>query len=258
MTLWSLIKLHESVRVTAWHNGFTYFPETIYPGSTIMLFEVKQLFTLSHEAHDIKLDNHFCMNKPQRFLLNVSHVGQTSFTIVMDWFDGRDIKMGSFSSKICQVSLESRKPIPLQDFFYKNLDEHFEKYPVAPLPRSECQHKTIGVFSLKTKALHSDCDQNNHVNHTVYLKWCSDAGTAGAINGYFKQFKTHIESYTVKSFEMDYIGESLVNDELLTNVWESEKEHNCLMYSVEKKGKEIFKMKMTFYESDLKKDQEQC
>jgi acyl-CoA thioesterase FadM len=247
MTLWSLAKLHDCVRSTAWFQGFNYFPDLYHPGCSITLFEVKQVFTLSREAHDVKFSSYFCLNKPQRFLLHVSHVGQTTFTLVIDWFNEMNVKIGSFSSKLCNVDRKSRRPTPLPDAFSKkNMDDHFKKYPMTSLPKSDSQQMSNFAFSFNTKALYSDCDQNNHVNQTTYVRWCSDAGAAGAIHGHFKQFENFLEQYAVKSIEMNFVGEALVNDDILINVWENENESSCLMFSIGKERKEIFNMKMTF------------
>ncbi|XP_045209572.2 uncharacterized protein LOC123561343 isoform X6 [Mercenaria mercenaria] len=255
MYLWSLAKLCESVRAAGWRNGFAYWTDIGGPpGSGITLFDVKQVFTFSPDAHHVRFNNHFGLNKPQRLCMNVSDVGRTSFSSVIDWFDSGGVKIGSFFAKCVLADAKLRKPLPLPDCFYKSSVVYPENHTLTTSKRSEFPEVPCHAFRFQVKVLRSDYDKNDHVNQATYFRWCSDAAAAGAIKGHFNQIKNYIELYPMKTMEIDHLGEAFINEDIILYVWECEKENNCLMFSIEKEAKAMFRMKMTFYNTNLNTD----
>jgi acyl-CoA thioesterase FadM len=235
--------MRRSVAFSKGLKGYNFFLDSLRI-TGVIVFVVGQLFTFTQEAHYLCKRSQFGHLK---FLLHWSHAGKTSYTTNVDWFDTNNQKIGSFLTKHIAADAETRRPVALSDDFFQNIQAHFatihprtiEKVPLPIIPDK--------AYSLNVRALYSDCDDNNHVNQATYLKWCSDAASAGAIAGHFSIFKKHIELYPLKSMELYYSGEGYLNDELVVNVWECPHVNSSLAFAIVKERSIIFHMNMSFY-----------
>ncbi|XP_053409272.1 uncharacterized protein LOC123561343 isoform X3 [Mercenaria mercenaria] len=245
----SLAKICECVRSVAFTKGFTYFSER-HRKTGVVVFVVCQLFSFTREAHYLRKWNNFGLNKPQRFLLHLSQAGKTSYTTNIDWFDSNNKKIGNFLTKHVAVDEKTRRPVALPEYFFKDIQSHFANIQTQTMEKVELPKIPSKAFCLNVKALYSDCDENDHVNQSIYLEWCSDVASEVAVNGHFSFFKKHTEFYPLKSMEMYYNGEGLLKDELAVNVWECETDNACLLFAIQKESSIIFHMKMTFYKDE--------
>ncbi|XP_060589766.1 uncharacterized protein LOC132744969 isoform X3 [Ruditapes philippinarum] len=248
----ALAKICESVRFVTFSKDFTYFARR-HRNTGAVLFVVSQMFSFTHAAHNLRGKNHYGINKPQRFLCYLSHAGKTSYTTNMDWFDSDNCKIGSFMTKHVAADVNTRRPVPLPDYFFKDIESHFSHIKPQTMDKADIPIIPSNAYQLNIRVLYSDCDDNYHVNQATYLKWCSDAASEGAENGYFSYFKNFIELYPVKDMKIYYSGEGLVKDELVVHVWECKKDASCLEFAILKQENVIFHMGMTFYDSKIDK-----
>ena len=107
------------------------------------------------------------------------------------------------------------------------------------------------VFSYEIKALQSDCDKNDHVNQTSYLKWCSDVGALVADFGKYPNFKKDIGMYALEEISVFYIGETLVDETVVVKSWEDPNEERTVNFVIKKKDKVIFIAKLKHYDEAL-------
>ncbi|XP_060589768.1 uncharacterized protein LOC132744969 isoform X5 [Ruditapes philippinarum] len=253
VNLQSVAKICECVRFVTFTEGFTNYARR-HRHSSDILFVVSQKFSFTYAAHNLCSSSHFGFNKPQLFLCDLSHAGKTSYTTNMDWYDSCDnTKIGSFITKIITADVNTRRPVPLPDYFFKDIESHFTHIKPQTMDKVDIPIIPSNAYSFNVRVLYSDCDDNYHVNQATYLKWCSDAVSEGAGNGYFSFFNKHIELYPLMEMTMYYCGEGLVKDELVVHVWECKEDASCLEFAIKKQSHVIFHMGMTFYNSESDK-----
>ena len=158
-TLFSAVKVVESVRWTGMMNGFFFFPELIQDGRHVF-FVASSKICFSKEAHKIR-DNIWGYKTPFRFVTYLSHVGKTSFTVSLDMYHyntGRSVM--SFISKIVYVGREERKPLKLPDWFVENARRYLESNRIQDQSVDKMTTETIpnDAFRFDVRALQNDCD----------------------------------------------------------------------------------------------------
>ncbi|XP_053409271.1 uncharacterized protein LOC123561343 isoform X2 [Mercenaria mercenaria] len=250
VALWSLGKVFESMRWLVMAAGFINYPNLMYKRNRT-LFVGGHVFTLSRDFHNLRYANVFGHKNMLKSVIYISHVGKSSYTISTDLYDYTSgEKLCSYRTVQVFVDRQSRKPVPLPAEFLENADVHLKTVERHTMRRKPLPTIPSQAFHYEVKVLHSDCDANHHVNQAVYLKWCSDAASLGALKGHFSHFKRHIELYPLKAAEYHYIGETLVNDIVTVNVWEDCDDERALQFAVMKNGQTVFSLKLEFYNGE--------
>ena len=229
-------------------HGFLYYPELCH-GTNHTLFIASEKSTFTERINKMLFDTHFGKHAPMLGVGYLSQVGNSSYTLTVklsDYKTGEEILTSV--TKVVYVNHSTRKPSPLPEIFSKNVEQHLKRVPHKTIPRNTPLPIPSEAFQYQTKVLHSDCDLNLHSNQSVYLRWCSDAGTTAALCGYFKYFKRHIGLYPLKSMTNHYIGEASVNMQVLVNVWEDRVVPRCLHFVITRDSTPIFKLDLEFFD----------
>ena len=230
-----------------------YYPDLLYkPNCT--LFVGGHAFTLNKDFHNIKYSCMFGRKNLLKSVIYISDVGKSSYTVATDLYDFKSgIKLCSYRTIQVFVDRQSRKPVALPPEIFSGLDDHLKTVERQTIKRDKTPVIPSNAFQYEIKALHSDSDFNFHVNQAIYIKWCSDAGSMGAVKGHFTYFNRHIELYPLKSTVYHYLGETLVNDIVTVNVWEDcAGPDKILQFAVIRNGKIIFVLKMEFFDEGPK------
>ncbi|XP_052806052.1 uncharacterized protein LOC128235280 isoform X2 [Mya arenaria] len=247
LSLWCLAKLLECVGSVVIGNFFA--PTYITKDTTLFVatrrIEFKPLFYQKRFLYEACCG----VATPLRFYYYVSHIGNTSYTVTHEWIDNKTGELiVKSSTKAVLVNKTTRKPKPIPDMH--GLNEHrqcikdntvLEKPDPVVIPDNAFKHTL--------KALHSECDSNDHINQASYVSWCSDAASLGAIRGHFKNYTKHIERYQMKDIVVHYLGEAHANNIVTVNVWEGGKSGKQLMFAVLVCEKVVFFMHVDMYDS---------
>jgi len=194
--------------------------------------------------------NYYGKNFPLKFVGNITDIGKTSYTTVNEWVDFDTGKLiARMFTKAVHVSFTTRKPKPIPDVLKNAFQPHRKSLKdIVNLQKGEPISVPKEAFIFKIKPLHSDCDGNNHINQAIYVRWCSDAGSAAARSGSLKRYTKHIERYRVKSMNAHHLGEAVVGDIVEVCVWESGRSE--LTFVVRAGGITIYTLVMGFYEDE--------
>ena len=198
-------------------------------------------YTLSKEANSLRGKTHWGRNFPLYSDLKVLYVGKSSFSF--------EIKLRNYKTAmpICTavltfvfVDFKTRRPVSFPTWFR---DESAkipwlrDSSPPQRLPTTTCPPN---VFRYETKALFSDIDFNGHINQSVYVRWCTDAGAEAASKGIYPDFKHDIGVYDIEKMEVKYIGEGMVNEEFVVLTWQDVIIPRTIHFQVTKQGKPTF------------------
>ena len=246
--LWSLAKMFEASRVIALWTLLGLIVRT--PDSSIFIANAVYEITPYFYEKQFNYNNSFGKNIPIKIVIYISAIGKTSYTNVTEWIDLDTGKLvARMFTKFVHVSTATRKPKPIPDVFKNSIEHHLKSLKdVVQLERGKPISVSENVFIFKIKPLHSDCDSNNHINQAIYVRWCSDAGSAAALNGSLKQYTKHIERYRVKSMDAHHLGEAVVGDIVDVCVWESGRTE--LTFVVRAGGITVYTLVMGFYEDE--------
>ena len=197
----------------------------------------------------ITYDTVFGLNKPFRFKLYISHVGNTSFVYSIDMYDfNTGAKYGRCDSKVVYVDAKTRRPVKLPQQWIEEAKHSMIKHNIKPRDINK-----LGLFKVpdsaltyKLKVLHSDCDRNLHVNQSIFVRWCADA-----LYYYFRKRTNNDEEmgFHIEKLAVQYIGEVLVNDTVCVNVWvRSEEIFFAIMNGF---GKQIFNAVLRLHDFNM-------
>lgn len=231
-------------------NGlFSYYE--LVSGRNRTFFNASTIIQMEKEASNICFDSHFGLNKPFKFQLYVSHIGNTSFTYVVEMFDQcTGAKYGRCLSKVVYVDAKTRRPVRLPEKLIRGAKAYIESRKISPQSVEK-----MGLFdvpksalSYKLKVLHSDCDRNLHVNQSTYIRWCSDALCHHlSESGYLISSENNDnERLQLKELTVQYIGEALVNDNIIVYTWTTADQ--ILFAITNGERKQIFNAKLNLYD----------
>lgn len=248
LSLWSLGKVFEAARWQAMIHGFSFYPEIRRENA---MFVASQSMSLSKDMHNVRYANFYGKKRPLKAYVYISNVGTKSFTVVVDLYDQTSgLKLGSNVIVAVFVNRKLRKPanLPKELYAVSAVERHLKTIENQTIQRAVLPTIPNGSFQCEILGRHSDSDMNKHITQATYLRWCSDVASTGALKGHLSQFSRHIELYPLKFTEFHYIGEALVNDVVVVNVWEGESTEKTLNFAIQREGKIIFIMKMEFYD----------
>ncbi|WAR05073.1 hypothetical protein MAR_020442, partial [Mya arenaria] len=153
-------------------------------------------------------------------------IGAFSFNILLsDYRSGETLVKAEMS--FVYVDFKTRKPCPFPDW-YNQLKEGQElTKPSERLVTPDIPHE---AFKFDLQSAFSDIDHNGHVNQSVYVKWCTDAGTEAALKGHYSGFKGNIGTYPMNTFELKYVGEVLANEPVVISTWQDKDNHLVLHF----------------------------
>ncbi|KAK3607795.1 hypothetical protein CHS0354_031292 [Potamilus streckersoni] len=243
-TLWSIAKTFEAVRYALFFNGFINYYALREENHSI--FMAGTLYEMFPAIHKLNAKKHWGPLYPIRATMCVSHAGDTSLTLDIVIYDcTTKEKLASCLTKFVYVNLLTRKAVLLPPWIYKmtiNVDES------SPRTISKPQQLKIpsDCFQFTVCSLFSDTDNNGHVNHSTYVRWCSDAASVAATTGNYSNFKMEIGSYSLERLEVYYIGELVVGDEAVVNTWQDDSDFRKLYFAITKDSRRIFNAQFVY------------
>ena len=238
------------MRWYGWMNGlFSYYE--LVSGRNRTFFNASTIIQMEKEVSDICFDSHYGLNKPLKFQLSVSQIGNTSFTYIVEMFDQcTGVRYGRCLSKVVYVDAKTRRPVGLPEKLIRGAKAYIESRKIIPQ-----NVEKMGLFNVpksalpyELKVLHSDCDRNLHVNQSTYIRWCSDALCNHlSESGYLGSSENNVnERLQLKELAVQYIGEALVNDNIIVYTWVASDQ--ILFAITNGERKQIFNAKLCLYD----------
>ncbi|MBZ0177924.1 MAG: hypothetical protein K8F36_01445 [Melioribacteraceae bacterium] len=152
-------------------------------------------------------------------------------------FFKNELQIGKGTSAWFVINIDERRPQRVKSYYDNN---------IKPLP--SIFKERIGKLNLKfetepafrTKVDFKSIDVNGHANNAKYLDWITDY--------YDSEFLTN---NTLQEFEINYISEAVLNDEIEIQIKKEKDDHNYFLIKNRITNKEICRAK-TLWRKDVK------
>ncbi|XP_052805340.1 uncharacterized protein LOC128234841 [Mya arenaria] len=242
LNLWSLAKVFEAIRFTVLPKGFGHFPRLKDDGHS--MFMASALYKVTDKGNEVTSHSYWGLHTPFLANLKIFYAGTSAFSfniLLSDYRSGETLVKAEMS--FVYVDFKTRKPCPFPDW-YNQLKEGQElTKPSERLVTPDIPHE---AFKFDLQSAFSDIDHNGHVNQSVYVKWCTDAGTEAALKGHYSGFKGNIGTYPMNTFELKYVGEVLANEPVVISTWQDKDNHLVLHFVISKESKVAVVAKFIF------------
>lgn len=158
--------------------------------------------------------------------------------------------LAQFKFSYCLVNLSIRKSEQLPDWFratFSSFTEPGISFKPQPLPVDK-------AFSLQHTVTSSDIDMNQHMNNSIYIRWCFDCGSLAMQNQRLRHFnRKNLSQYRAKTFDVVYNRESVEGEKLTVYVWEDEATVGILHFQINCDAVRKFYGRASFFDfSDAK------
>ena len=179
------------------------------------------------------------VSSPWLLKTRISYLGNTSYLRDTDLSCQ---KSGVFLARnvmtIVAVDTKTRRPTRIPEGFAKFVNAAAKNTTPTRFYFPEYLLDQKPLFSSSVFAAPSDTDDNQHLNHTVSIRYCLDCASVAATRGdVFKQFSKDMSYYNVKSFTIEYRAEMREGDMVNVQCWE-DPENQCVLYFVIKVGEQ--------------------
>ena len=236
----------EAIRNVGFSAGFIYCEQLA--DENHLFFAVNTTSHISKKANAIRVSSHWGNNWPILAISRLVYVGNSSFSVditVSDFKTGATLC--SFLISMVYIDISTRKPMPLPVWLMEAASKVPRLQCALPAPRFGAFSLPPDMYKYNVKVFHSDIDYNGHAIWSVYVKWCVDAGTDAAENAFYRDFKGNILNYDVEKMEVQYMGEVLVNEEIVVGTWQEESERKILCFAMSSKNGPVFAARFTYY-----------
>ena len=229
------------------HAGFAYYDR--FYDENFGYFVVNTAYVFTKSGNKMTAKSIWGIYSPIIARAKIVHVGASSFTFETTMFDFKTgVKLCSLFLTFVYIDKRIRKTAKLPAWVAEaksNLKNGLppRRLEILPVPPN--------AYTYSVKALHSDIDDNGHINQAVYIKWCTDASTDAAENGLFHGFSRNMGSYDIEKMEVSYIAEGLVNDEFVVATWQDHISLNMIHFIMKVKGKLTFAARFTYFTDDF-------
>lgn len=242
--------MFEAARLMGLYNNL--FDFRSIDGKYRGLVAIKQAVRLCAELHR---DHSIFNTLKQRYELDIVEVGRRSFSFVTRLTNEETGKLlGEVLLKYVLIDRRTRKSVPLPESFLEKYAKHLKKnLNINELSIPECPNISKDVFQLKVLPLHSDTDRNNHVNQSVYFRFCMDCATDAALSGRYRHFTSDMCWYPVLELNVYHVNESHANNELIVNTWQDNDDFRLIYFIIKRKETVIFKASILFYPEQSKR-----
>ncbi|XP_053409275.1 uncharacterized protein LOC123561343 isoform X7 [Mercenaria mercenaria] len=247
MNLWSMAKLFECIRYAVLPYGFGHFD--MLKDDEHSIFMASTAYHVTDNGNSLNSRPHWGLNFPMYTTLNIIYAGSSafSFEIKLTNFDTSEILMTAEMTFV-YIDYNTRRPAPFPAWY----EEAKNKKKFGPaLPRLPTLEIPQNAFQYEVHSNYSDIDHNGHVNQSIYVKWCTDAGTEAALKGLYSGFIDNIGKYPLDSLEIKYIGEGMVDEQFAVNTWQDKDSPLVLHFAVTKQKKLTIVAKFTYKASEL-------
>ncbi len=170
---------------------------------------------------------------PVKWTITPGYLGKSSFTSTITISDAttgetlmEDVMLAAM------VNVDKMKPEPISKEFresyghlYKDRQMTFESN-VKPVDLNS-SHK------YSRQIMHSDLDENDHINQPYYSKFCIDAASLADRNGLLKGFKKGLHSNCVFTIECVHKRDAHEGDVIDIFIWEKPNSHHVIFCQIE-------------------------
>ena len=238
--------MFEALRNTVIPAGFISYEQLA--DENHMFFTVNTTYHVSKKANTIRASNHWGNNLPILGTGRLVYVGNSSLTLDLSVSDFKTgVHLCSCLLSFIYIDISTRKPVKLPVWFTEPASKIPDLQNAPPVPRFGAFSLPPDMYKYNVKVFHSDIDYNGHATWSAYLKWCVDAGTDAAENAFYRDFKGNILNYDVEKMEVQYMGEVLVNEEIVVGTWQEESERKILCFAMSSKNGPVFAARFTYY-----------
>ena len=157
------------------------------------------------------------------------------------------------------IDSKTGKSAPLPPVFYDRFKpqtngQRLDSLPAYPLPPSGQYYRSIAKVS------HSDIDFNQHLNASVYVRYCMDCAIDASNAGFLKYAFQNQETYLrkVANVKLLYLAESVPGDQLSVCVWNHPNDKDVvkfLIQNTEKQSSPICRCVLRFQKNIRSKEQ---
>ncbi len=181
-----------------------------------------------------------------------SYIGKTSRVtevIYSNPFTNETLATGFLH--LVHVDFQTRKPVPIsQDNteYLMNRTKYQIPHKIRTAPPTDFiqSPKPDDVFSYTALVVSSDTDTNQHLNTSNFIRFCMDAGSDAACKGRLSIFKKDLVYYDIQMISQIYLGEALINDQVIVQCWQDESDVKWLNFDILNRSKIICKCQIKF------------
>lgn len=247
MNLWSMSKLFECIRYAVLAHGFGHFDRL--KDAEHSIFMASTAYHMTDSGNRLNTRPHWGMKFPLHAALNIIYAGSSAFSFevtLTNHTTGETLITACMT--FVYVDYKTRRPAKFPAWYEKLKTK---KIFGPALPRLKTPEIPEKVFQYQVRSMYSDIDHNGHVNQSIYVKWCTDAGTEAASKGQYSGFTDNIGSYPLDSLEINYIGEGMVDEDFDIKTWQDKEVPLILYFAILKQGKLAFVAKFTYKACDV-------
>jgi len=171
---------------------------------------------------------------PNRLAVNISAVGQSTVTVTSKLNTlNSELLLATQKGKSAKGNFSTKKSQPLSTTLREDYAEHCSPSGgLTPFPVIEAPD---GAFSCPILLRHSDTDEYQHTNNTVYVRLAIDcAMMAFQRGGYFKNFVCNIQTRQGRSIKSSFLQDSQLGDTLVASAREDATDENRLLFQFRK------------------------
>ena len=184
------------------------------------------------------------MYNPLNTRIQFANIGRTSYQLLTSTTSAQTGQL--LHESVCHtvvVDRESRRPVPLPDYFV----DHFRDTAIkVPTERVVSLSRPVNSDLVHYTVRWSDTDLYFHINQANYVKICFDAMVEVSREGKFKSFNGDLAKYWVKHFTCLYISEAKPGDILDIYSWEDNTNAMNVHAKAERAGQPIFQCSFWF------------
>ena len=247
LTVWAVAKLFEAIRYSALVHGFGLYDRLKTKDRSIFMASVRYDFT--ENINNLTAREVSGMKYPLLARLSIANIGKSSFTFATDVYKHKtDEKIINAYMTFVYVDFKTRKPAAFPPWVGEAAKS---KQFIKPLGRLLTPEVPATAYTYSTRAFASDIDFNGHVNQSIYVKWCSDAGTDAALKGRYSGFTQDLGKYPTKQISVKYIGEGFQGDQFVVNTWLDETDKNVLHFVITRDNGVVFVSRFSYFTCGL-------
>ena len=242
ITLWSIAKVFEAIRYTVLLKGFGHYDRLKDKNHSIFMASTSYHFT--DVANNLTAFEFWSDTYPLYVRLNINYAGTSAFSFKISLcYHRTGVTLYTAYMTFVYVDYLTRKPCPFPDWY--NEAKKLQMFE-SPQPRLALPNIPAGAFAYTTVSAFSDIDHNGHVNQSIYVKWCTDAGTVAALSGHYTGFSKNIGGYPFESMQLKYAKEGMVHETFITYTWQDVSNSLVLYFVVTKQNEPAVFAKLHF------------
>ncbi|XP_070535535.1 uncharacterized protein [Ptychodera flava] len=190
----------------------------------------------------------FSPKLPAMDTLRIVHVGRTSLVIRQDlqMKEAGDLIATAFTQAVL-VNLNTRRSSPLPESYTRSFSDVMKlPRPVIFDDQPDFETQRRNRYDYKVVVAHEDTDFYKHAQYDSYIKYCIDCARFGARQRAYSAIQDDLSAYSITEMSIQYLNESVLNDELLVTSCEDKSNPHKIHFSIKKHGRQIVLCTISF------------